>query len=64
MLPSSTSQKHNDLLTILALTERSVHHEKPASELRNRARQLAADRLVSDDIDLPEVIDELEISQK
>lgn len=62
-MSATDTQKRDDLLTALALTELSVHYEQTSPELANRAWQLAANRLIKYDIEPHEVASELEIGK-
>ncbi|SIS20911.1 hypothetical protein [Natronorubrum thiooxidans] len=55
------TQKRDDLLIAVALTEFSVHFEQIDPELSERAWQLAADRLVEYDVDPEAAVATLEI---
>ncbi|SDD45953.1 hypothetical protein [Natrinema hispanicum] len=57
----SLTDRQEDLLIAVALTEFSVHYEQADPELSRRAWQLAADRLVDHDVEPAEAVDELEI---
>lgn len=51
--------RRDDLLISVALTEFSVHYEEVDPELAERAWQLAADRLLENDVEPREAVDEL-----
>jgi len=55
------TNRQEDLLIAVALTEFSVHYEAAAPELAEYAWQLAADRLLEYDVEPGEAVDELEI---
>jgi len=55
------TDRQEDILIAVALTEFSVHYEQADPELSRRAWQLAADRLFEHDVDPPEAIGALEI---
>lgn len=55
------TDRQEDLLVAVALTEFSVHYEDVAPELSRAVRQLAADRLVNHDVGPAEAVTELEI---
>ena len=57
----SLTDRQEDILIAVALTEFSVHYEQADPELSRRAWQLAADRLVDHDVEPAEAVDELEI---
>nr|WP_235019628.1 hypothetical protein [Natrialba sp. INN-245] len=62
-MSATNDQKHDDLLTALALTELSVHYEQANPELANRAWQLATNRLIDYDIQPSKIAAELEIGE-
>ncbi|WP_175416545.1 hypothetical protein [Natrinema versiforme] len=53
------TDRQENLLVAVALTEFSVHYEEAHPELTERAWQLPADRLVDHNIEPAEVVDEL-----
>ncbi|MDF9747879.1 hypothetical protein [Natrinema salsiterrestre] len=55
------TDRHEDLLVAVALTEFSVHYEQANPELAEQAWYLAADRLVSHDVGPAEAVDAPEI---
>ena len=55
------TDRHEDLLIAVALTEFSVHYEQADPELAEHAWQLAADRLLEYDVEPREAIGALEI---
>ncbi|WP_255681683.1 hypothetical protein [Natrinema sp. SYSU A 869] len=55
------TDRQEDLLIAVTLTEFSVHYERADPELAEHAWQLAADRLVDYDVDPRDVDTELEI---
>ncbi|UHQ98250.1 hypothetical protein HYG81_19390 (plasmid) [Natrinema zhouii] len=55
------TDRQEDLLIAVALTEFSVHYERADRELAECAWQLAADRLVDHDVGPAEAVDTLEI---
>ncbi|QLK25399.1 hypothetical protein HYG81_15095 [Natrinema zhouii] len=57
----SLTDRQEDLLVAVALTEFSVHYESADPELAERAWQLAADRLVDHDVEPAKVVGALEI---
>ncbi|WP_076610919.1 hypothetical protein [Natronorubrum thiooxidans] len=57
------TQKRDDLLIAVALTEFSVHFEQIDPKLSERAWQLAADRLVKYDVDPEAAVATLEIGR-
>ncbi|AGB34076.1 hypothetical protein C488_15327 [Natrinema pellirubrum DSM 15624] len=59
----SLTDRQEDLLVAVALTEFSVHYENADPELAKQAWQLAANRLVEYDIGPAEAIDVLEIGE-
>ncbi|QCS44664.1 hypothetical protein [Natrinema versiforme] len=59
----SLTDRQEDLLVAVALTEFSVHYENADPELAEQAWQLAANRLVEYDIGPAEAVDALEIGE-
>ncbi|WP_226042964.1 hypothetical protein [Natrinema sp. DC36] len=57
----SLTDRQEDLLIAVALTEFSVHYERADPELSREARQLAASRLVDHDVEPAKAVDALEI---
>jgi len=57
----SLTDRREDLLIAVALTEFSVHYEQADPELAEHVLQLAADRLVGHDVEPAEAVDALEI---
>ncbi|WP_435552744.1 hypothetical protein [Natrinema sp. CGMCC1.2065] len=57
------TDRQEDLLVAVALTEFSVHYEEADPELSRRAWQLAADRLVDHDVEPREAVNALEIGE-
>jgi hypothetical protein len=55
----SLTDRREDLLIAVALTEFSVHYEAAAPELTEHAWQLAADRLLEHDVAPTEAVDAL-----
>ncbi|WP_175416509.1 hypothetical protein [Natrinema versiforme] len=55
------TDRQEDLLMAVALTEFSVHYEQADPELAEQAWQLAADCLVDHDVEPAEAVDALEI---
>ncbi|WP_226041555.1 hypothetical protein [Natrinema sp. DC36] len=60
----SLTDRQEDLLIAVALTEFSVHYEQADPELSHQAWQLAADRLVDRDVEPREAVGELDILMK
>ena len=58
------TDRQEDLLIAVALTEFSVHYEEADSELAEWAWQLAADRLLEHDLEPREAVDALEIRDR
>ncbi|ELY46932.1 hypothetical protein [Natronorubrum bangense] len=58
-----STQKRDDLLIAVALTEFSVHFEQIDPELSERAWQLAANRLIEYDVDPEAAVSALEIGR-
>lgn len=58
-----STQKRDDLLIAVALTEFSVHYEHVDPALSERAWQLAADRLIEHDIEPAAAVTALEIGE-
>ena len=58
-----STQKRDDLLIAVALTEFSVHFEQIDPELSERAWQLAANRLVEYDVNPEAAVAALEIGR-
>lgn len=56
------TNRQEDLLIAVALTEFSVHYEEADPELSNEAWQLAANRLVDHDVKPAEAVNVLEIA--
>jgi hypothetical protein len=56
----SLTDRQEDLLIAVALTEFSVHYVDSDPELAERAWQLAANRLVDRDVESAEAVDTLE----
>ncbi|QCS44670.1 hypothetical protein [Natrinema versiforme] len=57
------TDRQEDLLVAVALSEFSVYYEDANPELAERTCQLAADRLVDHDVELLEAVDALEIGR-
>ncbi|UHQ99174.1 hypothetical protein HYG81_26430 (plasmid) [Natrinema zhouii] len=57
----SLTDRHEDFLIAVALTEFSVHYEQADPELAKHAWQLTASHLVDYDIKPAEAVDALEI---
>jgi len=57
----SLTDRQEDRLIAVALTEFSVHYEQADPELAEHAWQLAANRLFEDDVEPPEAVGALEI---
>ncbi|SEW10086.1 hypothetical protein [Natrinema salifodinae] len=57
------TDRQEDLLVAVALTEFSVYYEDTDLELAERAWQLAADRLIDYDLEPYEAVDALDIGE-